>query len=55
MRSSTTTARHDLVVRVTAVLDAERSRIETVLDDVEVRDGRGEMLRALATAVEEAR
>ncbi len=55
VRSLTTTARHDLVVRATAVLDAERSRIETVLDDVEVRDGRGEMLRALATAVEEAR
>ncbi len=47
--------RGELVSRAIAVLDAERSRIEALLDDAEVRDGRGEMLRALATAVEEAR
>ena len=55
VRALTAKARDDLVARANAVMDAERSRIEGLLDNAEVRDGRGEMLRALATAVEEAR
>ncbi len=55
VRELTGRARADLVARVAAVLDGERARIESLLDRAEVRDGRGEMLRALATAVEEAR
>jgi hypothetical protein len=55
VRALTTRARADLVARANGVLDAERSRIEGLLDDAEVRDGRGEMLRALTGAVEEAR
>ncbi len=55
VRALTTKARVDLVARANGILDAERSRIEGLLDDAEVRDGRGEMLRALTTAVEEAR
>ncbi len=49
------TAREDLTARVTALLDGERARVESVLDRAEVRDGRGEMLRSLARAAEEAR
>lgn len=55
VRSLVLAARRDLLARTGATLDAERSRIEGLLDGAEVRDGRGEMLRALATAVEEAR
>lgn len=55
VRALTTKARGDLVARAASVLDAERARIESLLDRAEVRDGRGEMLRALALAIEEAR
>ncbi|MFZ0157688.1 MAG: dynamin family protein [Kineosporiaceae bacterium] len=55
VRALTTRARADLIARSHAILDGERARIEGLLDRAEVRDGRGEMLRALANAVEEAR
>jgi len=55
VRVPTSTARTDLIARTGAILDGERARIESLLDRAEVRDGRGEMLRALALAVEEAR
>lgn len=51
----TSRARAELVARSGTILDAERARIESLLDRAEVRDGRGEMLRALTMAIEEAR
>jgi hypothetical protein len=55
VRTLTARCRSDLIARSHAILDGERARIEGLLDRAEVRDGRGEMLRALASAVEEAR
>ncbi len=55
VRTLTARSRADLIARCHAILDGERARIEGLLDRAEVRDGRGEMLRALASAVEEAR
>ncbi len=51
----TARARADLLTRVGTILEGERSRVEALLDAADVRDGRGETLRAIAVAIEEAR
>jgi hypothetical protein len=48
-------ARADLTARMASTLDAERTRIESLLDAAGVRDGRGETLRAITAAIEGAR
>jgi len=49
------TARDDLVIRAGTALDADRCRVEAVLDAVGVRDGRGARLRRLVDAIDAAR
>ena len=48
-------AKADLTARMASTLDAERTRIESLLDAAGVRDGRGETLRAITAAIEGAR
>jgi hypothetical protein len=48
-------ARDDLVIRAGTALDADRCRVEAVLDAVGVRDGRGARLRRLVEAIDGAR
>ena len=48
-------AKADLPARMASTLDAERTRIESLLDAAGVRDGRGETLRAITAAIEGAR
>lgn len=55
VRTLAATARRDLLARVDALLDAERSRLERLLDAAGVDPAAGDRLRADGKAVQEAR
>ena len=55
VRSVAADARADLVSRAAIMLDAERRRLERLLESVDSRNGRGEAVRAAAEFVEAAR
>jgi hypothetical protein len=48
-------ARADLALRTGELLESERERVLGVLDALDIRPGRGEVLLARAAVVEEAR
>jgi len=55
VRSLAEKARKDLIVRVGALMEGERSRLQALLDAQGVRPGRGEYLRSAVALVDEVR